>query len=103
MPYFFDYFSKGSLNFICWRPPYLFLEILRPFKVSCNPLDIKKSHKSASILSLRIGQIDPKFSFTKFGHPFLEIGDPQKGRDPLFENLFEKSRDPQEILQITKR
>jgi hypothetical protein len=41
--------NQGFSNFICWRPPYLFLEILQPFKVSCNPLDIKISHKSASI------------------------------------------------------
>ncbi len=51
--------SQGFSNFICWRPLYLFLEILRAFKVSCDPIDIKIYHNSASIWVF-IGQIDLK-------------------------------------------
>ncbi len=36
--------------------------------------------------SLILGTIWSKFSVSKFGDPFLEIGDPRKGRDPRFEN-----------------
>ena len=72
--------KQGFSNFICWRPPYSFLEILQPLKVSCDPLGIKISHKSASTLEF-IGQIDLKILITNGDH-FLETGDPQKGRDP---------------------
>ena len=41
-----------------------------------------------SILGL-FDQIKPKFfSASKFGDPFLKFGDPQKGRDPYFENCY---------------
>jgi hypothetical protein len=50
--------------------------------MSCNPLDVKVSHKGALIWEI-YGQIDKKtFSVSVLGDPFLEIGDPLKGRDP---------------------
>ncbi len=38
--------------------------------------------------SLNLGTILSKFSVSKFGDPFLEIDNPQKGRDPQFENRW---------------
>ncbi len=35
-----------------------------------------------------IGQIDFKILITKFGDHFLDTGDPQKGRNPYFENRW---------------
>jgi hypothetical protein len=54
MFFIIKYLMQGFSNFICWRPPYLFLEILRPFKVSCDPLDLKYHTKAPQFGNLLV-------------------------------------------------
>jgi hypothetical protein len=47
----------------------------------CNPKDLKILQKKA-LFGNYLVKFTQKFSISKFGEPFLEIGDPQKGRNP---------------------
>ncbi len=69
--------QQAFSNFICWRPQYLFLEISRPFKKPCDPLDLKILQKRA-LFGNYLVKFTQKFSISKFG-------DPKKGRDVLFD------------------
>ncbi len=46
-----------------------------------DPLDLKILQKRA-LFGNYLVKFTHKFSTSKFGDPFLEIGNPQKGRDP---------------------
>ncbi len=74
------HFGAGVLKLFGLPPPNLFLEIPRPFKKSCNSLDIKILHTRALIWDF-FGQTDKKFSISNFVDPFLKFDDPRKGRD----------------------
>ncbi len=59
-----------------------------------QPSRCKLSHKRALIWEL-FAEIDQKNSqFHSFFNLFLEIGDPKKGRDPYFENCWNKVKIP---------
>ncbi len=77
--------SQGVLKLYLLATPIFVFRNLTTLQDALRPSRFQNITKEGLIWEL-FSQIYSKFSISKFVDPFLEIGDPQKGCDPQFEN-----------------